>query len=186
MSQNPYAAPLSHEVDSSDWNPSFDGSKFATRWQRFAGNFVDYTLVIFVLIPIAVIVFLIFPQLAEGTNSITTDVIETIVIIVIMFVVFVLLNSYLLASRGQTVGKFLLKTQILSEDNELVPVVRILVIRYLLTMTISALPGIGNLFSLANAAAIFRENHKCIHDDFCKTKVVKYEPVYGNTPVEKY
>jgi hypothetical protein len=38
------------------------------------------------------------------------------------------------------------------------------------------IPGIGNLFSFADALLIFRSNRKCAHDEFAATKVVTTLP----------
>jgi len=141
--------------------------------------------VVVVLTPFAITFYVFFPEYLDETTSVAATVAEEVVINTIVFAAYAILNSYLLWIRGQTIGKLLLKTQILSEQNELVPVVRVLLIRYLLILVISSLPGIGRLFAFANSLAIFRENHKCLHDEICKTKVVQYAP-FHETPVEKY
>ena len=91
----------------------------------------------------------------------------------IISLVFLTVNAYLLANRGQTIGKFVMKTQIVSDGGELVPLMPLFLKRYLLIWFIGSLPFVGRLFSLADALVIFRDNRKCLHDEFAGTKVIR-------------
>jgi uncharacterized RDD family membrane protein YckC len=86
---------------------------------------------------------------------------------------FLVLHGYLLATRGQTIGKYLLGMQIVSADGRLVPFWRLIALRYLPFWVVTAAPRIGWILSLANALAIFRESRKCFHDDIAGTKVIQ-------------
>jgi uncharacterized RDD family membrane protein YckC len=86
---------------------------------------------------------------------------------------FILLNGYLLATRGQTIGKYFMKTQIVSNDDRLVPLGWLLLKRYMPLWVISQFPLVGPIFALANALAIFRAQRKCFHDDIADTKVIQ-------------
>jgi uncharacterized RDD family membrane protein YckC len=74
------------------------------------------------------------------------------------------------------VGKYLIKTQIVSDSGDLVPFAPLILKRYLPVWVVGQVPYIGPLLLLGNVLAIFRENHKCIHDDLAGTKVIFIGP----------
>ena len=84
-----------------------------------------------------------------------------------------LLNGYLLSTRGQTIGKLVVGTKIVDADTEqLVPLWPLFFKRFLLIQILSAIPLVGNFVGLADTLLIFRENKRCLHDDLANTKVV--------------
>lgn len=57
------------------------------------------------------------------------------------FALFLLLHGWLLATRGQTIGKLLVKTRILAvRDGRLLPFGRLLGLRYLSSWVVSVIP----------------------------------------------
>ena len=88
---------------------------------------------------------------------------------------FAVMHGYTLATRGQTLGKVLLKTQIVSvKDNSILPLWRIFALRYLPLSAVSLVPVVGNIFALVNILFIFRADRRCVHDHIAGTKVVNY------------
>jgi uncharacterized RDD family membrane protein YckC len=99
--------------------------------------------------------------------------IEVILYSLIGLVVYYLINGYLLATKGQTVGKLLMGIRI--EDaatGQLIPMGRMVGLRDLPIMLASMIPVIGGIVGLVDGGLIFRQNHRCLHDDLAKTKVV--------------
>jgi len=89
------------------------------------------------------------------------------------FVVFLVLHGYLLATRGQTIGKALLKVRIVRSDGSQASLPRIIGLRYLPTMAISMIPLLGGLYALIDCLLIFRESRRCLHDNIADTIVVR-------------
>ena len=89
------------------------------------------------------------------------------------FVIFLVLHGYLLATRGQTIGKALLKARIVRSDGSPASLVRIVGLRYLPTMAITMIPVVGGLYALVDSLLIFRESRRCLHDNIADTIVVK-------------
>lgn len=88
-------------------------------------------------------------------------------------VVFVVLNGYLLAKRGQTIGKLLVGTRIVSVDGgQILPFLKVFGLRYLPISIVAQIPLIGNLLAIVNVLFIFRDDRRCIHDLIAGTKVV--------------
>ncbi|MEM9411345.1 MAG: RDD family protein [Planctomycetota bacterium] len=175
--QNPFEAPQS--IDQATTSQKLKGvnSPYASRWKRFIGQSIDNILQGISLVPIIVVAIWYSPELLNE-DSYLTELLISLIVLPYLLVSFTLMNFYLLQTRGQTVGKYLMNTQILSNNDELVPVFKIITVRYFLTWTLGSIPAFGNFFNLLNALAIFRENHKCIHDEICKTKVVEYRELH--------
>lgn len=89
------------------------------------------------------------------------------------FGVFLLLNGWLLATRGQTIGKLVLKIRILRTDGSKAGFARLFFVRYLVNNVLCMIPLIGMFYALADCLAIFRESRKCLHDNIADTIVVK-------------
>lgn len=89
------------------------------------------------------------------------------------FIIFIVLHGYLLATRGQTIGKLLLKVRIVRSDGSRASLLRILGLRFLPTTVISLIPLIGGLYAVVDSLLIFRESRRCLHDNIADTIVVK-------------
>jgi len=174
MSQNPYASPQA-EIQTPI---AIDLGKrpLATRGQRFYGHVVDLTVLAVGVVALVMIIFLLldvfYPAYFGLPETPILDAIETIVSLMIVSIVFLSVNGYLLTKRGQTVGKLVAQTQIVSEQDELVPCLKIFLLRYLFFWFLGILPGLGRLLSLGDSLAIFRGNRRCWHDQLAGTKVV--------------
>ena len=84
------------------------------------------------------------------------------------------MNGYLLAKRGQTIGKVIVGTRIVDVADGRVPkLVRSLGVRYGTIWLVSLIPFVGGLLSLLDALVIFRRDRRCLHDLSAGTKVVK-------------
>lgn len=173
MASNPYQTPKTFEPLPE--TRTYPG-QLASRWKRFAGNLIDGFLVAIAVLPFYVGLILAYssidPQYLDRPETIMSTVIETAVFLVLFAALFIAINGYLLANRGQTVGKLLLKMKIVSDDGRLVPLSSLLLKRYVWVWVMQMLPFVGSIGNIINAIAIFRENKKCIHDDIAKTKVI--------------
>jgi uncharacterized RDD family membrane protein YckC len=89
------------------------------------------------------------------------------------FAVFLVLNGYTLATRGQTLGKILLGLRIVRSNGSRASFARIVGLRYVLNNVLIMVPLVGGLYALADCLLIFRASHKCLHDNIADTIVVK-------------
>ena len=92
--------------------------------------------------------------------------------VVIGFILFLLIHGYLLSTRGQTVGKALLKIRIVRSDGSPATFGRIVGLRYLPTYVIAPIPFVGGLYALIDTLLIFRDSRRCLHDNIADTIVV--------------
>lgn len=89
------------------------------------------------------------------------------------FVFFVLVNGYLLATRGQTVGKMLLKIRIVRSDGSRASFGRLVGLRFIVNTLLTLVPVVGGVYALVDALFIFREPRRCVHDLIADTVVVQ-------------
>ena len=83
------------------------------------------------------------------------------------------LQIYLLLSRSQSIGKYLVKTQIFDlETNEPAGAVKCFLMRHMLGGVIGGIPCIGLIYILADSLFVFRADHRCLHDLIAGTYVV--------------
>jgi uncharacterized RDD family membrane protein YckC len=87
--------------------------------------------------------------------------------------IFLAFNGYLLAKHGQTIGKRLVRTRIVSiKDDSILPFGRVVGLRYLPLWIIGQVPLLGPLISLIDSLFIFRKDRRCLHDHLAGTRVV--------------
>lgn len=81
-------------------------------------------------------------------------------------------NIYLLATRSQSIGKWLTKIQIIDiETDEPAGFVKAWVLRSFVNGLIGAIPYIGSCYGLIDILMIFGEERRCVHDQIAGTYV---------------
>jgi len=96
-----------------------------------------------------------------------------LVLLVFGFVGVLGVQIYLLAQKGQTIGKRMVGIRIVDHSTgDLAGAGRILGLREFLRGLVSGIPYIGWLLILIDILAIFGEDHRCIHDYIARTTVV--------------
>lgn len=177
MSINPYASP-STTGGEYDFSAS-ENDELARRFTRFAAALVDGILILMVTGPV---------MLATGyyVRAQTQQIgfFEQLGMSLFGMFVMLALNGYLLATRGQTIGKMLTKIQIVdAQSGKLLPFLRVYVYRYLwmlpLVFIVAFIPGtaddqIVNLAAFINVIFIFGAARRCLHDYIAGSKVVLY------------
>jgi uncharacterized RDD family membrane protein YckC len=80
---------------------------------------------------------------------------------------------YLAATRSQSIGKYLLKTQMVDFQTG-VPAkfVQCFLLRTFVNGLIGGIPCVGLIYSIVDICFIFREDKRCIHDLLAKTCVI--------------
>ena len=161
---DPYAPPAAET--------EIDIDELAGRWRRLFGALIDN------LIISGVIAWgLMFATgLWDAALAGTATFMDQLPVFVGSFVIHMLVQAYPLATRGQTIGKMAVGTQIVSvETDEILPLGTVIGLRYLPVSVAGMIPLIGFILVIVDALFIFREDKRCVHDLIAKTKVVMYE-----------
>ncbi len=160
-SPNPYQAPL---ADLSD-DPS--ESKLAGRGARLGAVILDSIIMGLIIGP----VLFVSTTFDDQTAAALLD--QPTWLSVGVLVVYVAVNGYFLAMRGQTVGKMMVGIRIVSADTgEILPLWRVLVLRFLPVQLIQIVPGIGPVLWLVDTLFIFGDARRCVHDYVAGTIVI--------------
>ncbi len=144
-------------------------SQLASRWKRLGGALLDGLIGTAILLPV-VMVAGVFKHIPQGEQM---TIGQRVFFFFFGLGVFLLINGYLLAHHGQTVGKKLVGTRIVSHaDDSLLSFGHVFGLRYALIFVIAQIPILGNVFALVDCIFIFREDKRCVHDLIAGTKVV--------------
>jgi uncharacterized RDD family membrane protein YckC len=177
---NPYAAPAESSEPPIPEVPDSTGDVLAGRGLRFLSAMIDGILPAAIIVPI---------QFGTGfyqrTLSQQVTFTEQLAMALVGMAAFLICHGYLLITRGQSIGKYLLGLQIVDyATGQLLPPMRVYVYRYLwsLPITITALliPGTTDdtIFAyllMIDPLFIFGEERRCLHDLIAGSKVVKYK-----------
>ncbi|MFO1000046.1 MAG: RDD family protein [Planctomycetaceae bacterium] len=168
---NPYAAP---QVSGYATENSGEGPALATRGQRFAGAFIDGLL----MLPLVFgMLFFVRTAAVPGGAQPEVPLLVTLAFVPVSMAWFLILNGYLLATKGQTIGKLATGTQIVdAQTGQLVPLVPLYLKRNFSLQLLALIPLVGNFIALIDALMIFRASRKCLHDEIAGTKVIVYQP----------
>ena len=83
------------------------------------------------------------------------------------------IQIYLLYTRSQTIGKYVMKTQIVDyQTGQRADLVHAFVLRLFVNGLIGAIPCIGLIYTITDICFIFRQDRRCIHDLLASTVVV--------------
>lgn len=160
-----YAPP---QADVEDVEIDQGGLRLAGRGRRFAASMIDLVAILVTLWLVSVLTpmnpwantdrSLWSPSLADNLYG---------------FLCFLGLQGWLLATRGQTIGKFLLNMRIARPDGTAASFGRIFGLRYGLGYLINIIPALGLTFAVLDALLIFRSSRRCLHDSIADTIVIK-------------
>jgi uncharacterized RDD family membrane protein YckC len=91
----------------------------------------------------------------------------------IAWLAFVVVQCYLLADRGQTLGKMAMGLRIVCHADGTNPgFLKAVLLRTFLWAIITAIPFVGAVLALVDALFVFRDDQRCLHDHLAGTRVV--------------
>lgn len=143
--------------------------ELASRWKRLVGAMLDSIFSMIASVPVMITAG-VFKQITLGQQM---SIGQRAFFLIFGLAIFLMINGYLLARHGQTVGKKLVGTRIVSNaDGKLLSLGHVFGLRYVPLPLITSIPVFGQLFILADCLFIFREDKRCIHDLIAGTKVI--------------
>ena len=161
--ENLYAPPEA-DVETPDRHPD----ELATRVSRLGASIIDTIAISLIFWPL-IVAFGFWEKMSAGRST----QIDSMVILIIGMGVFLLLQGYLLATRGQSIGKVIVGIRIVSVANgKILSLPRLFLLRYVPFYIGGILPGVGPFVGLINVLFIFRQDRRCLHDHVAGTKVV--------------
>lgn len=162
---NPFAPPRTQVADIPE---STTGLRLASRRRRLAAAMVD----VVILLSVVGLVAALTPWNAFAHAPVDPWAFAPASALS-GFLTFLVLNGYLLATRGQTLGKVLLGTRIVRTDGTPASAGQVLGLRYGVFALPNLLPAVGQVVGLVNALFIFHPSRRCLHDRVAGTVVVR-------------
>ncbi len=144
-------------------------TRLASRWKRLGGVILDGVISMVTIIPLMLVTGMY--QRAFRGEGMTIG--QKFAFFVVGWVIFLILNGYLLANRGQTIGKVAVKTKIVDLQGNIPSFGKLLLLRYLVLSLVAQIPIVGTLAGLVNALFIFGKERRCLHDYMAGTRVVE-------------
>jgi uncharacterized RDD family membrane protein YckC len=164
---NPYAAPAARVQDFDDGAEL----ELADRGLRLGAYLLDGLVVGAPIMLLAFGAALFAPRGGDEPNPL---MLGGLGLLMFAFIIGVLaVNLVWLHRYGQTIAKRWLKIRIVRTDGSHCSLLRIIFARVVPISLLGAIPLLGWIFTLVDALLIFREDHRCLHDHFADTIVVK-------------
>lgn len=164
QNSNPYATPNAPVMDV----PS-EGPELASFGIRLLGAIIDSFILFLIMVPL----MFATGYISDIMAGITPGFLDNLKIGVIGFIVFLSVQGYFLNASGQTIGKKILGTKIVTLDNQKPEFLKLILMRYATIHAIGQIPFVGGVFGFVNAIFIFMgDQRQCLHDKFAGTKVV--------------
>jgi uncharacterized RDD family membrane protein YckC len=162
---NPYAAPSTDARTSYDDQFGLDQEYvLASRGSRFAGALIDGLVTVLACVP----AFVLYG--GELLDDPSED--NILLVLAIPIVLVTIVQWYLISTSGQSIAKKLLGMKIVRLDGSDVGFVHGVLLRVWVMGALQAVPFVGNFVGLADALAIFGEEHRCLHDQIAGTRVI--------------
>jgi uncharacterized RDD family membrane protein YckC len=164
---NPYAAPEALVEDVS----TTGAPALAHRGSRLAAAMLDGVIV---GVPIWGIYYLIWSGSEGGvfgfisTHTLTAPLLMN----VIGMLAQLLINGWMLHTRGQTLGKRMVGIRIVRSDGSRADFGRLFGLRLCVIYAVAALPFVGSWIAFADSLFIFGKARRCLHDRIADTKVI--------------
>ncbi len=96
-----------------------------------------------------------------------------LLVVLLPLMVILVVQTWLLCNRGQTLGKLWLKIRIVRTDGSPAGFAQVIMLRSFVMQLLTLIPVVGSLLALVDPLLIFREDRRCIHDLLADTCVVE-------------
>ena len=169
---NPYQAPPESIDEAFNDQTPIDPEyiEYASRWLRLGGSLLDFLILAPLIWMFTFWSGLHYLQKIEQEMSSVNDLLYPILLGTTVFLLF---NGVLIYTRGQTIGKLICGTVVVTKgDFRQVSGNRYLFLRHFPVIFLSLIPFIGNFIGLIDSLAIFRSEKNCLHDDIAGTRVI--------------
>lgn len=168
--ENPYSTPVADPTLAVD--PSaYAGTQLATLSQRFTGAFVDGLISIVAVAPVMVVLFMMGAMNQRGGMGPVASIAAGLIV----FVLCMAIQYVPLKQSGQTWGKKVAKTRIVTMDGAQPSIGDLIGKRYAFFQLIGIIPVVGTIASLVNILMIFKKDRRCLHDMIAGTQVIQVQ-----------
>ncbi|HEY1397371.1 RDD family protein [Roseateles sp.] len=144
----------------------------AGRGTRFVAALLD-ALILWTLMTVVMKLVPVLGELASMRGDRMSLMAWNLPAVLVGLPLFLIVQSWLLVKRGQTLGKMICKLRIVRSDGSAPDAWRLLGLRYGIGFLMNSFALTSLVYGLIDALLIFRESRKCLHDTIADTKVIK-------------
>ena len=179
--ENPYTPPVNQVEDPPIQSAVPSSHNYASLGARFSGKLID----VLIMIPLGLVIGIGYAFVSPPKDIAvekTSDLFsmgatgygygEALLLAVLGMAAYIGIQWTFWASTGQSIGKKVMKTQVVNLDGSQASAKTIALKRYAIMSLIANVPVAGSLVSLIGVLLIFRRDRNCLHDDIAKTRVV--------------
>lgn len=152
--------------------------RLAPRSRRLLGVLIDSTLGLIAAAAIVIASGMDTEMSSLENISSTNQVAYRATAFIFVSVIFLLMHGYLLAKRGQTIGKYFTKTRIVDLAGNIPSLQRTFLRRYFVLGAIMQIPFIS-IIGILDPLFIFKKNRRCLHDYIAETQVIEATGMYA-------
>ncbi len=167
-SDNPFAAPAS---GAAALTPEPVEGELASRGSRLAAAIIDVLIMMAVFFPIILVLGF---TVTEQQGPMVQIMIGGVAVLVSLGI-----NGWLLHTRGQTLGKMVMKIRIVRVDGVATTGWDTIGKRLLPLWLVQMIPVIGSFLGLLDVLFIFRQDRRCLHDMIAGTEVISLKSASG-------
>jgi uncharacterized RDD family membrane protein YckC len=175
-----------HPADVAPESPVLASPVLASRWLRLGAALLDEMIADFCALPGMILLgpsglMLLFRLTMQGRDALQDSDLERLAgmsnalgVLVLGVLLCAAVQVWMLAARGQTLGKRFLEIRILRVQDDANPgFAHAVLLRSVVPMIVRAIPMFGLGFWLVDVGCIFRTDKRCLHDLIAGTKVVQ-------------
>lgn len=149
-------------------------ANLASRERRLGAALLDTLFLLILLVPplLATGELKLLMEALRGGKELHQSIGQQAIGLLAGLALYLLLNGYLLAKRGQTLGKRILRTKVVDLAGNRPSFNRLVFVRYLIPNLVGNIPVVGSWLLVVDVLFIFRQEHRCLHDYLAGTRVV--------------
>jgi uncharacterized RDD family membrane protein YckC len=151
--------------------PPAEGLVLGTRWGRLGAALIDLVIGVGAYFAAGPLVIRLLGAL--NRDRVMDDLWVLAGSQTLGYLLFVLLHGWLLARRGQTIGKRIVGLRIVRPDGRPAGPLRLFGLRYATGFLLMMVPALGMLYALVDTLLIFGRQRRCLHDWIAGTIVVQ-------------
>lgn len=171
MENNPYAAPAAVVGDVAGSDAADLESRKASRGKRLGAALIDGLVNLLWLGPIGWAYLLRVQAGRTGLPAPHTSGLLMFIGMLLLLAVLVV-NCFMLAQSGQTIGKRVLDIAVVRGDGSPISLVRYILLRVIPVGLLGMIPVVGRFVGLVDPLLIFGKERRCLHDLIADTIVV--------------
>ena len=154
------------EYQSGDLPPIEQTSELANPWARLAAVIIDILIT-----SVPALTLILIAYLSRSIEDPSRDLI--VAALAVSLVIFII-QMVLLGTRGQTIGKMVVRIRVVdAQSGEHPGWARLVLLRAILNGVLTSIPFLGLIYWLVDSLFIFRDDRRTVHDLYSGTRVDK-------------